>query len=189
MTKGQKRKVVMGICPECKVRDGDSSKKRLYRCSHCDRYFCKRHLPPRLVIMRNKLEEIKDPVLKDKLEEEWRKPNGHPCWQWTQKYFEGLKSEESKSIEELHVLLNKLKDIKGKEDEEKSNLASEIEEAGICEYHLCKKKTKVYKCQYCGKYFCEQHLKPLPPLAPRFDAMKHEDYLLMEVSCNPPARL
>lgn len=30
-----------------------------------------------------------------------------------------------------------------------------------CEYHLCKKKgVKLYKCKYCGKYFCAKHRKP-----------------------------
>lgn len=35
---------------------------------------------------------------------------------------------------------------------------------GICEYHLCKKTTKVYLCEYCGRYFCEDHIKPKPVL-------------------------
>jgi hypothetical protein len=31
---------------------------------------------------------------------------------------------------------------------------------GRCEYHLCRKKTTLYKCKYCGGYFCEDHIKP-----------------------------
>lgn len=31
---------------------------------------------------------------------------------------------------------------------------------GRCEYHLCRKKTTLYKCKYCGGYFCKDHIKP-----------------------------
>lgn len=29
-----------------------------------------------------------------------------------------------------------------------------------CNYHLCRKKAKLYKCKYCGDYFCKDHIKP-----------------------------
>jgi len=29
-----------------------------------------------------------------------------------------------------------------------------------CNYHLCRKKTKLYRCKYCGNYFCKAHIKP-----------------------------
>ena len=51
---------------------------------------------------------------------------------------------------------------------------------GECEYHLCDKKGKVYKCEYCGKYFCEEHLRSKPPGMPRFGGTSTEDALLME---------
>jgi hypothetical protein len=35
---------------------------------------------------------------------------------------------------------------------------------GVCSYHLCRKRTKVFLCKYCGKYFCEQHIEPKPVL-------------------------
>lgn len=38
---------------------------------------------------------------------------------------------------------------------------------GECEYHLCKKKTKVFLCKYCGGYFCKEHIKPKPVLSLR----------------------
>jgi len=51
---------------------------------------------------------------------------------------------------------------------------------GTCHYHLCRKKTRVYKCKYCGEYFCKEHLQPRPPGLPRFDSTKHEDKLFIE---------
>jgi uncharacterized protein YkwD len=51
---------------------------------------------------------------------------------------------------------------------------------GVCHYHLCRKKTRVYRCKYCGEYFCKEHLQTKPPGLPRFDSTKHEDRLFME---------
>jgi hypothetical protein len=36
---------------------------------------------------------------------------------------------------------------------------------GICSYHLCRKRTTVYRCKYCGRYFCKDHIDPLPVLS------------------------
>ncbi len=33
-----------------------------------------------------------------------------------------------------------------------------------CNYHLCRKKTKLKKCPYCGGYFCKKHFSPKLPL-------------------------
>lgn len=49
----------------------------------------------------------------------------------------------------------------------------------ICQYHLCKKETKVYKCKYCKQCFCSEHLKAKPPGMPRFSGTSYEDHLFM----------
>lgn len=107
----KKGKSSVGVCPECKVREGDSSRKRLFKCNYCGRRFCKKHLRPRLATPRSFIEKIKDPVLKDKVYEEWRRPNGHPDWVWTRKYFEEL---ELKKEEERRKFLEILDKLKGK---------------------------------------------------------------------------
>jgi ribosomal protein L37AE/L43A len=114
--KKAKRKYIIDVCPECKVRENDSSKKRLYKCPFCERYFCKKHLAPRLAMMRSAIEEIKDPVLKDKIYEEWRKKDGHPDWAWTEKYFEKIKVEEERKRERFWEAVGKLKETKEKEE-------------------------------------------------------------------------
>ena len=39
----------------------------------------------------------------------------------------------------------------------------------ICNYHQCKKKTNLKRCVHCRGYFCEDHIKPSPPIFPNFD--------------------
>jgi len=51
---------------------------------------------------------------------------------------------------------------------------------GVCSYHLCGKRTTVYRCKYCGEYFCEEHIRPKPPGQPDFRGTSPEDKLLME---------
>jgi uncharacterized protein YkwD len=51
---------------------------------------------------------------------------------------------------------------------------------GVCHYHLCKKRTEVYKCKYCGEFFCKEHLRAKPPGLPRFKSTSHQDLLFME---------
>jgi transcription initiation factor IIE alpha subunit len=49
---GAKRRQT-GICPECNVRNGDSSEKELFRCPHCGRLLCNYHLEPKPAFIRN----------------------------------------------------------------------------------------------------------------------------------------
>jgi len=89
----------IGVCPECKVRYGDCTEKPLYKCPHCGKYFCERHLPPKLVATRGYIDSIDDPVLKEKIYQEWRKEEGHPDPIWTEKYLEELKLEKEMGAE------------------------------------------------------------------------------------------
>jgi len=51
---------------------------------------------------------------------------------------------------------------------------------GVCHYHLCRKRTEVHKCKYCGESFCKEHLNAKPPGLPRFEGTSHQDRLFME---------
>ena len=39
----------------------------------------------------------------------------------------------------------------------------EKEDKVRCNYHLCRKKTELLKCEYCEGYFCKDHIKPSKP--------------------------
>jgi hypothetical protein len=102
----------LGVCPECKVRDGDSSKKKLYQCPYCGRWLCEKHIEPRIATTRGAIEQIRDPILRDKVLEEWRKPDGHPDVVWTKKYFEDLKRKAEEEREKIWEVMDVLKEIK-----------------------------------------------------------------------------
>jgi len=55
-----------------------------------------------------------------------------------------------------------------------------IRKENRCNYHLCRKKTKLYKCRYCGNYFCKEHRKAKPAGMPRFIGTDAESELFMQ---------
>lgn len=42
-----------------------------------------------------------------------------------------------------------------------------------CNYHQCREKRELYKCQYCKKYFCEEHKTPYEPYVGPIDKRPH----------------
>jgi hypothetical protein len=103
--------IKFGICPECKVRKGDSSEKKLYQCPYCKGWFCEKHIEPKLVITWSSIERTKDRILREKFYEEWRKESGHPCSVWTMQYFKNFETKEREEREKFLKALDKLKKI------------------------------------------------------------------------------
>jgi len=48
-----------------------------------------------------------------------------------------------------------------------------------CSYHSCKRKGYLFRCKYCGGYFCQEHLRATPPGPPRFRGTGTEDRIFM----------
>jgi len=103
--------IKFGICPECKVREDDSSEKKLYQCPHCKNWFCEKHIEPKLVLTWNEIQGTKDPFLKEKLYEEWRKEGNHPCPTWTIQYFENLEIKQKEERERFLRALDNIEKI------------------------------------------------------------------------------
>jgi len=99
--------IKFSICPECKVREKDSSEKKLYQCPYCKNWFCEKHIEPKLVLTWNEIQGTKDPFLKEKLYEEWRKEGNHPCPAWTIQYFENLEIKQKEEREKFLRALDK----------------------------------------------------------------------------------
>lgn len=53
--------------------------------------------------------------------------------------------------------------IKGDRKTEPLKPKKETTDKTRCNYHLCRKRRKLYKCPYCGRYFCYEHKKPVIP--------------------------
>ncbi|ASJ08173.1 hypothetical protein A3L11_02600 [Thermococcus siculi] len=87
-----------GICPRCAVYDGDKSEKKLYQCPYCGEWFCEKHVKPTLVLTFDKYQELwkKHLELREFLEEEWHREDGHPCYPYTRKFWEEYEGKKKR---------------------------------------------------------------------------------------------
>lgn len=81
------------VCPECNKQQ-DSSEKKLFQCRYCERWFCERHLKPRLAVIRDFNKIIKDKEWRTMVEEDWKREDGHPDYAYTNERFDELKIEK-----------------------------------------------------------------------------------------------
>lgn len=72
------RKYRLDVCPVCKAKEGVSSRKRVYQCSYCERWFCKKHLKPKVSLFSPTQITIKDSAWMNFVEREWKTKDGHP---------------------------------------------------------------------------------------------------------------
>jgi len=106
------REYRLDVCPECKVREGDSSEKKLYECQYCERWFCKRHLKPRLFHIPDLTIPVKDKEWGSIIEEEGKKKGGHPDYAYTQERYEMFKLEREDTWAKMGAFLDRTKAYK-----------------------------------------------------------------------------
>jgi len=73
----------LDICPVCKVNEEVSSRKKVFQCSYCERWFCKKHLEPRVSVFCPAQVTIKDSAWKKFIERDWKNKDGHPDYVYT----------------------------------------------------------------------------------------------------------
>jgi len=108
------RKFKFDVCPECKVREGDSSKKTLYKCQYCERWFCAEHFDPRLAIFRGSEGAIKDVTLRRRIQEDLERKDGHPDYPYTHKRLRELDIEKDMDMKMIESMLDRSKAYKKK---------------------------------------------------------------------------
>lgn len=55
----------------------------------------------------------------------------------------------------------------------------------FCNYHLCRKKAELVQCMHCGKYYCNEHIKPAVPSFPNFKNTKKFIIWKKNKNCHP----
>jgi hypothetical protein len=121
----------LDVCPECRKLEGDSSEKRLFKCPSCERWFCERHLEPKLAVIRDLNKIIRDKQWRDVVEKEWKREGGHPDYAYTVERFEKLQTEKEIKTEKMADALDILKaykkpiKFKSKQRKKESNIALE----------------------------------------------------------------
>jgi hypothetical protein len=96
------------ICVECKVRDGDSSKKKVFKCGLCERWFCEKHREPRLAFIRDLKAMARFPELRVLFGGEWNREDGHPDLEYSRRKFRELEIEEKRRNELIKQALDRM---------------------------------------------------------------------------------
>jgi len=82
------------MCPLCKVTEEASSRKKVYQCRYCERWFCKKHLKPEVSVFSPTQVTIKDSAWKNFIEKEWKNKDGHPDYVYTREKMKELEAKE-----------------------------------------------------------------------------------------------
>ena len=93
---------------ECVVRERDFSQKTVYRCELCERWFCERHIEPRLAFVKN-WQAIEDsPEIRVLYYTEMNRENGHPDFEYSRRKFRQLDIEEKRRNELIKQALDRM---------------------------------------------------------------------------------
>lgn len=120
-------------CVECCVRDRDFSQKKVLRCELCDRWFCERHIEPRLAFIRD-LERVEhSPEIRVLYYTEMQREDGHPDFEYSRRKFTELDIAEKERSQLIDDALNGMNAYfktksryKGKKTESEENIVKRV---------------------------------------------------------------
>jgi hypothetical protein len=133
-------KAEMGICYECSTKNGDSSKKQVYRCDLCEKWFCEKHLKPKFpyfVDWETVFNVDGDPRIKTAFYTEYKREGGHPDFIFLRKTIENSELEEKKRNQLIKQAIDRMEEanrerrIKRREEDIREKQAEEAEEAKL----------------------------------------------------------
>ncbi len=85
------------MCHECSTKNGDSSKKEVYHCDLCEKWFCEEHIKPKFpyfVDWDTVFNVEGDPRIKASFHVEYEREGGHPDFVFLRKTIEAWELEE-----------------------------------------------------------------------------------------------
>jgi hypothetical protein len=96
------------VCVECCVRDRDFSQKTVYRCELCDRWFCERHIEPRLAFIKDFKAINYSSEVRALYYTEMQYSDGHPDFEYSRRKLRQLDIEEKKRNELIKQALDRM---------------------------------------------------------------------------------
>ncbi|MEM2912531.1 MAG: hypothetical protein QW146_08515, partial [Candidatus Bathyarchaeia archaeon] len=90
------------------MRDRDFSKKRVYQCELCGRWFCEKHIEPRLAFVSQRVIDS-SPEIAALYREEMQHQNGHPDFEYSRRKFAELEVEEKVRLAFIEKALDSTK--------------------------------------------------------------------------------
>ncbi len=85
-------------------------KTKLFKCKHCENYYCKEHKEPKLVLTLHYINTQHEP-LRSQLYEIYKSESGHPDVIFTKEHWEDLKFQKEEHEKKIWDALNKMGNI------------------------------------------------------------------------------
>jgi hypothetical protein len=95
-------------CVECCVRDNDFSEKKVYQCKLCERWFCEKHIEPRLAFIKDLKAIEKSPEIRALYYTEVEGKEGHPDFVYSRIKLMELDMEEKRRNELIKEALDRM---------------------------------------------------------------------------------
>lgn len=100
-----------GICYECLTKNGDSSKKPVYYCDLCQKWYCQLHSKPKFpyfVDWETQFDVQGNPAVKAMFHSEYGRKDGHSDFEYLRQYIEREKEKKSVDDELIERNLNRM---------------------------------------------------------------------------------
>lgn len=131
----------LGICYECSTKDGDSSKKAVYHCDICKKWFCELHLKPKFpyfVDWETQFDVQGNPAVKAMFYSEYGRQDGHADFVYLRNTIEKIEAEKTLQNKIIQEKIDKMAEFGSK----RSSL----------EILISSKKKKSYKNAWGNKF-------------------------------------
>jgi ribosomal protein L37AE/L43A len=149
-------------CVECCVRDRDFSQKQVYRCELCKRWFCEKHLQPKLAFIRDPKRVERSPEIERLQYTEMHREDGHPDFEYSRRKFTELDIAEEERLELITRAFN--------------GMNSHYKRKYLELFYICPKCGSQYhvfeEMKYCTK--CGSSVKGLPYDVAKSSSLRNE---------------
>ena len=166
----------MDECVECCVRAKDSSKKPVYQCHFCERWFCEKHIDARMAFLKNWKLIDKNPEVRALYYTEMQREDGHPDFAYTRMKFMELDFEEKERNTLISQALDEMNDYYKKSQNERDrirftrHILDKMNEDKIglcpkCHFHRSEMiafdaETMTFECHHCWHKWTQSKSEP-----------------------------
>ena len=141
---------IIGLCPECAPKYDDKTEKELFECPYCKRLLCSVHLPARLAFITT-LDAAPEVMRTEwwralQLELQKNNQNSHPCWQYSNQFWNDFENLKQKSYFSNNSSSRKYDDFY-EEDLSVADNEKEVRSCPFCDSVIASESNF---CPYCA---------------------------------------
>lgn len=148
----EEKKSEIGICYECSTKNQDSSKKEVFHCDKCRKWFCKQHLEakfPYFVDWETQFDVQGNPAVKSMFYSEYRRKEGHADFEYLRTKIIEMELEEQYRDWLIQKAIDNMVEANRARNEKAASIAITSVRSGLIEQdNPLKRTTKTYENKF-----------------------------------------